>query len=234
MKRILTELRARRATEENLPALLNGLRLKYKKNGLVELNAPMLRGVRVIQLKANSTDAIEGYRIGNNTKGKKIPLPSLGFTTAILSIDGKPNLDTRNSGQHAEEKLVGILEQNLGKRPARSVEILVSQSPCGERKGTTPCADRLINLKKKFPNTVFSVYYKTLHQGKGGEKDEASMAAIVRMRRAQIRTYLWVHNDIRNTSHGIQSPPLTFLGKAIAASRRAGAPRAGSRPARRP
>lgn len=142
-----------------------------------------------------SPETILGYVVANN-----IPLPDYGAVTAVVALDNVAKGDFRNrDGRHAEAGVVGFVRQTIalqvtktGNAP-RLVEVLVSQSPCLHR-----CQPELNTLRGEYPNTSFTLYYKTLHQGTSGAETEDSLTAINRLRRGGWRVFIWNEGKVRS------------------------------------
>jgi hypothetical protein len=202
MTRVLSDLRQMGATRQSLQSLLKQLEERYKPMGLRSLKRVSVPGrAPVLRAATESTAAIEGHRVSHGTT-----LPDYGAVTAIVSIDGvpfnHPNLRNIPGGPHAEQRIVQLLEVQIPRMipVPRSVEMLISQSPCLHR-----CTVSITGLRTSFPNTNFSIYYKTLHASTSGVSAEESMIAEQRIAAAGVHIYLWSGNG------EIQSPDLTWL-----------------------
>jgi hypothetical protein len=142
-----------------------------------------------------SPETILGYVVANN-----IPLPDYGAVTAVVALDNVAKGDFRNrDGRHAEAGVVGFVRQTIAVQvartgtPPRSVEVLVSQSPCLHQ-----CQPELNVLRREYPKTSFALYYKTLHQGTSGTQTEDSLTAINRLRRGGWRVFVWNEGKIKS------------------------------------
>lgn len=202
MTKVLSDLQQMGATRQNMQSLLTQLEARYKPMGLRSLKRVSVPGrAPVVRVAAGSTATIEGHRAVHG-----ISLPDYGAVTAIVSIDGVPfnhsSLGNIPKGPHAEERIVQLLQVQIPRmaKVPRSVEILVSQSPCLHR-----CTVPITGLRTSFPSTSFSVYYKTLHASTSGVSTEESILAEQKIAAAGVHIYLW------SGGGEIQSPDLTWI-----------------------
>jgi APOBEC-like protein len=202
MTRVLTDLRQMGASRQNLQSLLTQLEPRYKPMGLRSLRKIITpKRAPVLRLGAESTAEIEGHRVVHATN-----LPDYGAVTAIVSIDGVPfpHPSFRNipGGPHVEQRIIRLLQVYISRMTSvpRSIEILISQSPCLHR-----CASPVAGLRALFPNTSVSVYFQTLYGSTSGIATEESMAAVQNVAAAGVHIYVW------SGGGEIQSPDLTWL-----------------------
>jgi hypothetical protein len=204
LSRIVRSLRESGVTASSgrLSKVLERLRKRYEPLGLHSLQVVFSEDkVPSIAISTESTEKMAGYISVSN-----VPLPDYGSVNATVSIDGTPYASLRNQrGKHAEGKVISLVRETLRRLHwvPRTVEVLVSQSPCRHQ-----CVPDLKGFRREYPNTTFALYYKTLHQSTSGEESEESKQAL---RELGSRRGGW-HLGIWTGKHGmIQSPELDWL-----------------------
>ena len=93
---------------------------------------------------------LEGRRIEQG-----VQLPDYGSVNAMITVDTVGLMPVRNlGGQHAEERILAHLGSYLASlgQPPRTVELLVSQSPCRHQ-----CTPQLAGLRAQYPDARFSL-----------------------------------------------------------------------------
>lgn len=186
----------------DLPKVLERLRKHFEPLGLRSLQLVRAPGkAPSIAISTTSTEEMERYRATLN-----LSLPDYGSVIALLSIDGKTRTHLWNGrGKHAEGKVIDLVRETISRlhEVPRTVEILVSQSPCRHK-----CKPELNDLRREYPNTRFSLYYETLHQSTSGKQTEESQEALREMasRRGGWHVAIWTAKDGM-----IQSPELEWL-----------------------
>ena len=198
---VLADLRGSGATASNgrLPAAIAALKTRYAAQGLNSVQVLAAgRSAPIVQVDTAAGRNLEGQRIEQG-----VQLPDYGAVTAMITVDGKGLLPLRNlRGQHAEERILAHLRQYLRAlaKPPLAVELLVSQSPCRHQ-----CAPQLSALRAQYPNTSFSLLYRTLHQSTSGTETAESMAALGDLEAAGWAVAIW------SGGGNVQSPGQPWL-----------------------